>query len=363
MPHTTPRLFLMALLTLLPATSRAASFNCSRAQTPREKAVCASPELSALDDHLNAAYTSARSALTPSSAALLRDDQRQWLQWLDRVCPPDNPSSNGIATCLTNFYNDRLQQLTTGRQQIHGIVVYPRAHFVFVPAHPQPGDSTAGNDPGFGYGQFAWPQIDNPTPSQRVWNEAVYAATIKASCCADEKSKPSLDAAVDSNGYVDSSYTLTAVNSRLIEVDLGTSTYGWGAAHPDSNEIPFAWWLDLQRPLKTSDIFAPNTAWPQKLATLTLAKLLKDPGPDALWKPGTPGKPGDLEKAIAHGVIDLKSWNISSEGLTITFGSYEVGPYSSGWPSATIPWQQLNTLLAPTLNPSTLPPPIRASNP
>jgi uncharacterized protein len=355
MSRSSSLILILALLASYPAVSQAASFDCSRAQTLREKTVCASPELSALDDHLNAAYKSARSALSPTSSALLRDDQRQWLQWLDRVCPPDNHASNGIASCLTNFYNNRLQQLTTGSQQIDGTVFYPRARFVFVASKTQPTDSTSDNDPGFGYGQFAWPQIDNPTPSQLAWNAAVYAATIKGACCSDNASKPSLDASVDSSGYVDSDYTLTAINSRLIDVDLGSSTYGWGAAHPLSGETSFTWWLDLQRPLKTSDIFAPNSAWPQKLATLTLAKLLKDPGPDDLWKQGTPDKPGELEQAIANGVIDLKSWNISSEGLTITFGSYAVGPYSSGWPSAKFSWQELNTLLSPTLNPTTLP--------
>jgi uncharacterized protein YecT (DUF1311 family) len=359
--HGAPKLhlgfFSLTLLLSSLAQAQSPSFDCHNANTAREQAICATPQLAALDTQLAAAYKSTLATLSPSAAEEVHSDQRDWLHWLNRVCPRPTLPTGTIAECLTNFYNNRLQQFTTGTQKIDGAVFYPRAHFLFVPGDPDINSPTDNEDPGFGYGQFAWPQIDNPTPPQRAWNQAVYAATLRL-CCSGGTGKPTFDAAIDSTGYLFSAYTLIAANSRLIDVNLIISTYDWGAAHPLSGQSSFAWWLDLQRPLKTSDVFAPNTAWQKKLASLTLAKLLKDPGPDALWKQG-----GELEKAIAGGVIDPKSWDLSSSGLTINFGSYEVGPYSSGWPSATIPWQDLNPQLTLTLNPTTLPATLRSSNP
>jgi uncharacterized protein len=349
------KLHILALTwVLVPSLARAQSpsFDCHNAATPREQTICTIPDLAALDIKLATAYKSTLASLSPPASQQVRSDQRNWLRWLDNACPAAANSSGNIVDCLTECYNFRLKQLTTGHQKIDGVLFYPRAHFAFIPGDPPSSPTSASDDPNFGYAEFAWPQIDNPTSAQRAWNQTVYAATLKVACGSECTTKPSFATATDDGGYIFSDYTLTAANSRIITVNLTISTYGWGAAHPLSGQVFFAWWLDLQRPLKTTDVFASNSAWQQKLAALVLAKLLKDPGPDALWK-------GDeLEKAVTSGVIDPKSWNLSSQGLTITFGSYEVGPYSSGWPSATIPWQDLAPLLNPTLNPTTLPPPI-----
>ena len=340
------------------ASAQSPSFDCHYATTPREQTICTNPDLAALDLKLSAAYKSTLTSLTPISADQVRSDQREWLHWLNRVCTQPPFRGQTAAECLTNFYNDRLKELTTNSQKIDAAFFYPRAHYVFIPGDSPTSPPASDDDPNYGYGEFAWPQIDNPTPAQQAWNQAVQAAAIKVACCSEGTTKPSFNAAVDDSGWVVSDYTLASANSRLITVNLTISTYGWGAAHPLSAQTFFTWWLDLQRPLKSTDVFAPNAPWQQKLAALTLAKLLNDPGPDALWKQGTHDHPGDLEKAVARGVTDPKSWALSSQGLTLNFGSYEVGPYSSGWPSALIPWQDLSPQLNPTLNPTTLPPPI-----
>ena len=79
------RSLLIALL-LSPLAS-AQSFDCKLAQSPREKAVCADTRLSALDSEIAANYKSLRAQLSPASAALVESDQREWLHWIDLVCP------------------------------------------------------------------------------------------------------------------------------------------------------------------------------------------------------------------------------------------------------------------------------------
>jgi uncharacterized protein YecT (DUF1311 family) len=68
----------VALLLAAPLAAHAAGFDCAKAGSPSEKAVCASPKLSALDGKLADAF---RTALNnhPDKADALKLDQRHWL--------------------------------------------------------------------------------------------------------------------------------------------------------------------------------------------------------------------------------------------------------------------------------------------
>jgi uncharacterized protein len=344
------RFIFLFLIAFAASPANAASFDCKAAHTPREQAICSDPKLSALDDKLAAAYKSARASLSSQAANQIQSDQREWLHWLDQVCPPKNPSENSVGSCLTNHYNTRLAQLTTGIQKVGDATFFSRAHFVFVPdTAAEKAEPRSGNDPGFGYGEFAWPQIDNPAPPQAAWNTAVYAAAIKVEASTEEGKSTTFDAAVDSSGNNYGFYTLRAANSRLVDVDLGISTYGWGAAHPNTGVSSFIWWLDRQRPLVVSDVFRADSSWQQKLVDPIIQKLRVEPGEQYIWK-------GDeLTKAVSTGLADTSSWGITFEGLTITYGQYSVGPYVIGMPTPGFRWNELQPFLNPALAPTTLP--------
>jgi uncharacterized protein len=349
-------LFLLATFVALCTANicRAASFNCSSAQSMREKLVCSNAELSSLDEKLATAYKAGRSQLTESSASLVQQDQRDWLSWLDKVCPAHDNRGDDPARCLINHYTERLQQLRTGGVPINGTRLYTRAHFIYVPGQADP---SAVSDKGFGEGQFAWPQIDNPTPAQKAWNDAVYQAALHSVCCMGENQPKTLDASVDPQSTISTSFVVHAANAHFLDVGLDVDDYE-GGAHGMYSSATFAWWLDAERPLQDDDIFSPASGWQQKLAALTLAKLLIDPGPDALWQPGPYTTADQLQKAVADGVVQTSAWDVSAQGLTITFGEYAVGPYSSGMPSATFRWQELTPLLAPSFHPEQLPAPL-----
>ena len=67
----------------------------------------------------------------PESAALVESDQREWLHWLDVVCPTHG---NGIADdmnrCLSNEYTNRERDL---KQVAHigNTLLFPRSHFLY----------------------------------------------------------------------------------------------------------------------------------------------------------------------------------------------------------------------------------------
>jgi hypothetical protein len=243
-----------------------------------------------------------------------------------------------------------------------GITLYTRAHFVYVPASTSTASTqdSRPNGPGFGHGEFAWPQIDNPNADQAAWNTALLAAATKIEGAMMEGASSSFDQAVSPGDDIDGFFFLKSANQHLIDVALCQFAYT-GGAHGMTGCTAFIWWLGEHRTLAAEDVFAAGSPWQEKLAAITQAKLLSDPGADALW-PLDPAKNKyglpDLRKSVAQGAINPSHWDISSEGLNINFGEYEVGPYSSGMPSAHIAWSELQGFLNPSLRPETLPPAI-----
>ena len=89
----------LAALTVLPAASRAASYDChSTRLSTVEKSICARPVLSALDERLAAAYKAAR-AQDESVVA----EQRQWIATERNHCADND--------CLFSAYTARLAAL------------------------------------------------------------------------------------------------------------------------------------------------------------------------------------------------------------------------------------------------------------
>ncbi|MGH6737435.1 MAG: lysozyme inhibitor LprI family protein [Bradyrhizobium sp.] len=85
----------------------AASFDCSKAATVIEHAICADAALARLDRQTAEAYQSAlRNAYEPNAQAKLRQEQRDWLAKRNAACGGEAP-----AACLAKFYRDRLAEL------------------------------------------------------------------------------------------------------------------------------------------------------------------------------------------------------------------------------------------------------------
>lgn len=79
------RLKLVCCLFLLPCSiALAASFDCTKAGTPVEKAICDDPGLGQLDQDVALAYKMLLNSLHGNAAQRLRDEQRDWLKTRDQ---------------------------------------------------------------------------------------------------------------------------------------------------------------------------------------------------------------------------------------------------------------------------------------
>lgn len=122
------RLNLVSIVILLfTLKANAASFDCAKAKSQIEKAICADAHLGSLDEKLGVVYLGLRSNLTDVAKNKLRAHQSLWIKGLSSVCPSEskNKDATKFISCLSNSYKSRVTYLESFSQPIAGIYRYP----------------------------------------------------------------------------------------------------------------------------------------------------------------------------------------------------------------------------------------------
>lgn len=86
-----------------PSVSFRPSFDCARARTRGEQAVCGDPGLAALDRQMAAQYGRAVAAVPPDRQAILRQTRDRFLSYRDN-CPNSQ--------CIADAYNGRMREIS-----------------------------------------------------------------------------------------------------------------------------------------------------------------------------------------------------------------------------------------------------------
>lgn len=102
----------LVLLSLFLACGRvgAQSFDCTKATTRVERAICASKEVSELDATL-AQTLKGILARTPERRKALLSDERRWISLRDQKCGPP-AAGPSVTECLVETYDSRIAELT-----------------------------------------------------------------------------------------------------------------------------------------------------------------------------------------------------------------------------------------------------------
>jgi uncharacterized protein len=336
-------------------SSVAASFDCTKASTLQETAICADSQLSKLDEDTAAAYDGLRAQLTSAGAAEVRLDQRAWLVWLRQTCPDRQDQRRKMRDCLRSEYSARMHMLQNGLQHMGGMTFFPRLKALIAPdqAKPQPGSS----DPGFGVGRFSWPEIDAPTPRQAAWNVAIREQAVRMTFEGGTGRQPPAD--FEPKSVADSDVTVfyrwTAVNERFISLDLENGTYNYGAPHPNEYTISFHWWVDLGRALRAQDVFRPGSGWEAFLSRRCYEKLATGEHAQDLYE--------TAPEAVAEAVTQVSGWTLDARKFEVKFQEYTVAARAAGPVSVELGWEELKSYLARGFDPAHLPQPIEARVP
>lgn len=100
---TIARVLSWTVLAVFASTAQAVSFDCQKAKSFVEKAICQDSVLSDLDDELGALYQSAMDSSSKPAAAALKKQQMKWLSQRD-TCQTN--------ACVKKSYQKRIIDLT-----------------------------------------------------------------------------------------------------------------------------------------------------------------------------------------------------------------------------------------------------------
>jgi len=102
---------LVLALTCMAGSASAASFDCKKARTADEKAICAERALNDKDVRMNELYGINKRTLAMGGRGALQDQQRDWLQ--------GRHTCGSNKACLNRAYDGRLAELEKGMERIY----------------------------------------------------------------------------------------------------------------------------------------------------------------------------------------------------------------------------------------------------
>ena len=321
--------------------AQAASFDCAKASTSFEKAICASPELSKLDETLAQAYATALGGLSAGAAASVKADQHDWLDYAARICSDDAQPIAGTYTadqtqCLAGEFGNRIGEFEASKM-VGSYRFYPVERRL-IERDP---DATADTYNKVATKHFMTMKIDREDDIAKAFNELtenVRAAddfTIGEGTTLFVKGTDKL-ATGDTSNDVDVSTTVASVGSDRITLSTEYYWYGHGAAH-GNYAISYTHFLTSEkRELVAADIFAGDN-WQKSFGDMVVAKTKAQLGENYQ---------GGSDQDVAASAVEPSRWDFSQDGLTVQFEPYEVAAYAMGAVRVTIPWTDLNDMLA-----------------
>jgi hypothetical protein len=139
--------------------------------------------------------------------------------------------------------------------------------------------------------------------------------------------------------YYESGYTIELASNDLVSINFGVSTYYEGAVHGNHNSLVFNYDLKAGRTLNLATLFKPNSDYLGVISGYAIKALMKEmaPDPDAEW----------IQKGAGASEENYKSWNITRQGLKVTFDPYQVASYAEGPHEVVIPFAVLKNVIDP----------------
>ena len=294
-----------------PAPAVAASFDCAKAATRSERAICASPDLAAADGEMGEAYRALRALLPPKQRPGLARDQQAWLRSRDRNCRYDG-SAAGFAKCLLFTTGFRTKFLSaTSVTTANGTRIAPNLFH----------EDRAG-----AYRITAiYPVAESGDPAAAArFNHAAYQIAIGSRDLKRFRTgnRPSIP-----NTFSES-YKLVPLGHNLVSVLFRADSYS-GGAHGISDRTALLFDVADGRQLGLKALLNdPARALPaisQLCAEKLRAKAAREGWAEMLWI-DDPKMHADPLKEISQ----VENWFVRPDGVDILFGEYTIGPYAIG---------------------------------
>lgn len=313
---------LIPALLLAGAASPALAFDCAKARTPMEKAICADPAATQADDAMGAAYTAVQAASGKAEGQALLRNQRAWLQRRQSVCRDwSKPDPTFDGACLARETRAR-GRLLAGYAEHEGPGALPlRPHFVGQ-TDPKRRLEVSIAVPQLAAGAAAAPGLDE-----------LLQATAKAA-----------DQPVDDDPHYsyDAGYAITYNSGELVSVVFDIYV-DHGGAHGQGVQAAANYSPALGRALKVDDLLDGKgivALTSRCRVLLRQEKLKRGATPDTV--------DGDLtEPAVADGIRSIEAWQFRGDAVAIHYDAYAIGAYAEGPYDCVLPWAEIRRAAKP----------------
>jgi len=298
-----------AFLVVLAGTALAqgpSRLDCAKAATPIERAICAKPELAAIDRKMSAAYAALAGKLSGAARDHLLADQIRWLANRAAACVVE-PAE--MEECLESRDRDRAAQL-----EWLGEGAYP---FISEQAIVK-----AGKVRGIPYIiDASYPQFDGGTVDFTAVNRQLASATSEAA----DRVVPGPDADNDGGNYsgpawrYEQAFTLYKPGANAVSVKISYNAYEGGAL----GIVGVSGMLvDLRtgKSVGPEGVFLPTSNWLRELTRIVSADI------------NTPNLADILKQPNRYVFLE--------DRLELSFNQYEGGPYT-----VEIPYDRLRSML------------------
>lgn len=141
---------------------------------------------------------------------------------------------------------------------------------------------------------------------------------------------------INNGSTLDMTYTLISQIDELWSFKFDFSFYSDGAAHPGLNSLTLNYDIGQGKELALADLFLPNSDYLEVISNYCIAELSKQPFFDGSFSTGAGPTPENY-----------RNWNITPDGLLITFDEYQVAPYAAGPQKVMVPYSELRALINP----------------
>jgi hypothetical protein len=138
-----------------------------------------------------------------------------------------------------------------------------------------------------------------------------------------------------SPSFLQTDYSITHGTSGLVSVLFTVSYYVSGAAHPNQYAVSLNLDIANARVLKLADLFKPGVDYLQVISDYCIQDLKRRNVLE--WDTGAL----PVEE-------NYRTWNLTQDGLLISFDPYEVASYARGPQAVTIPYASLKDIFDPT---------------
>ncbi len=131
-------------------------------------------------------------------------------------------------------------------------------------------------------------------------------------------------------------YNVVSPPGNLYSIKFEIQTYYTGAAHPGDASQTATFNLETGRMLTLAELFVPNANYLDAISRYCVAQL----GTRDIGFQG-------FELGATATQQNYRNWNITADGLMITFDEYQVAPYAAGPQTVMIPYKELAHILQP----------------